>query len=134
MDFVVPMLLGALLAGPDDSLRDLEQRLKRPAPGKPPVAPAFPFDAEKAARYQKEYAEAVGLPLSFRNRLGMTFVLVPPGSFLMGSPEKEPGRNANERQVRVTLTKPFYLGKHEVTVGQFRAFVEEKYVTDIEKK
>ena len=67
----------------------------------------------------------------------MTFVLVPPGTFLMGSPEKEPGHNAggyDETLHQVTLTRPFYLAKHETTVDQFRRFVEAtKYVTDIEK-
>ena len=124
--------------GTDDGVKNAERilalLLKLP-PSALPAAPAFPFDAGKAARYQKEYAEAAGLPLSFRNRRGLTFVLVPPGTFLMGSPEDEPGRSAGERQFRVTLTHPFYLAKHETTVGQFRAFVEEtKYITDVEKK
>jgi formylglycine-generating enzyme required for sulfatase activity len=67
-------------------------------------------------------------------RHGITFVLVPPGKFLMGSPADEPGRSKDEQQFQVTLTKPFYLSKHEVTVGQFRRFVEaKKYKTDGEK-
>ena len=38
------------------------------------------------------------------------------------------------RCIQVTLTRPFYLCKHETTVGQFRRFVEAtKYITDIEK-
>jgi len=122
-------------AGRKSAVRVLGMLLKLPPRSQPPAAPAFPFDADRAARYQKEYAEAAGLPLSFRDPLGMTFVLVPPGSFLIGSPESEPGRSPGERQVRVTLTRPFYLGKHEVTVRQFRAFVEAtKHVTDVEKK
>jgi formylglycine-generating enzyme required for sulfatase activity len=64
----------------------------------------------------------------------MRFVLVPPGTFQMGSPADEPGRKEDETLHEVTLTRPFYLGKHEVTVGQFRRFVEAtKYVTDGEK-
>lgn len=100
-----------------------------------PTAPEFPFDLQKATQYQKDYAEAAGLPLTFRNGAGLTMVLVPPGTFLMGSPEDEPGRSGSERQHPVTLTRPFYLAKHETTVAQFRAFVAAtKYVTDVEKK
>lgn len=122
-------------AGQKSAEQVLAKLVKLPPRAKPPAAPEFPFSADKAAAYQKAYADAAGLPLSFRNGLGMTFVLVPPGTFLLGSPENEPNRLANERQVRVTLTKPFYLGKHEVTVGQFKAFVAAtNHVTDVEKK
>src|SRR4051812_38758749 len=93
----------------------------------PPMPPKFPFDAATARRYQKDYADRMGLPVEYVNGMGMTFVLVPPGTFLMGSPNDEPGRNAggyDEALHIVTLTRPFYLGKHEVTVGQFRRFCE----------
>lgn len=122
-------------------LRELAERLavlkeaKRAQP--PPQAPAFPFSAEAARRYQKAYADWLGLPLEWTNDLGITFILVPPGSFLMGSPTNEPGHNGNgydETPHIVTLTHPFYLAKCETTTGQFRRFVEAtKYVTDIEK-
>ena len=42
-----------------------------------------------------------------------------PGTFMMGSPEDEKGRRDNETQHKVTLTKGFYLGKHEVTQAQW---------------
>jgi formylglycine-generating enzyme required for sulfatase activity len=51
----------------------------------------------------------------------MTFVLVPPGKFLMGSPEEEENRSADEVQHEVTLAEPFYLGKYEVTQAQYEA-------------
>lgn len=111
----------------------------RPVPkGEPPVAPKFPFDAATAARYQNDYAKWLGVPVECTGPLDMEFVLIPPGTFLMGTPEDEPGHKGAEYAEGplhpVTLTKPFYLGKHEVTVGQFRAFVETtKYVTDGEK-
>jgi sulfatase modifying factor 1 len=42
-----------------------------------------------------------------------------PGTFMMGSPPGEKDREDNETQHEVTLTKGFYLGKHEVTQGQW---------------
>jgi uncharacterized protein (TIGR02996 family) len=51
----------------------------------------------------------------------MVFTVIPPGSFLMGSPEDEEERNADERQHRVTLTRGFYLGVHQVTRVQWHA-------------
>ena len=46
-------------------------------------------------------------------------VLIPAGKFIMGSPEFEKGRRDDERRYEVTLTKPFYLGKYEVTQEQW---------------
>jgi len=55
------------------------------------------------------------------NSLGMQFVYIQPGTFMMGSPPSEPGRDSDERQHRVTLTKGFYMQTTEVTQGQWRA-------------
>jgi len=65
----------------------------------------------------------------------MTFELIPSGEFLMGSPANEKDRSETEGpQHRVRITKPFYMGVHEVTKGQFAAFVKAKnYQTDAEK-
>jgi sulfatase modifying factor 1 len=71
---------------------------------------------------------------SVKNGVGMKLVHLPPGKFTMGSPENETGREAQEVQHEVELTKGFYLGVHEVTVGQFKQFVTDtKYQTDGEK-
>ena len=48
-------------------------------------------------------------------------VLIPAGKFKMGSPESEKGRSKDETQHEVTLTKPFYMGKYEVTQEQYEA-------------
>jgi formylglycine-generating enzyme required for sulfatase activity len=54
-------------------------------------------------------------------------VLIPPGTFLMGSPADEPERNSSEKdfdaeaQHKVTISRPFYLGKYAVTQGQYEA-------------
>jgi len=83
------------------------------------------------------WAEAPA-PKTFENSLGMPFVLVPAGSFLMGSDESPealakafPSVPADRfRQLddeapvlRVVISKPFWLGRTEVTVGQFRRFL-----------
>ena len=53
-------------------------------------------------------------------------VLLPPGTFLMGSPADEHGRLAVEGPQRVvTIEKVFAVGKFAVTVDQFAAFIAE---------
>jgi formylglycine-generating enzyme required for sulfatase activity len=52
-------------------------------------------------------------------------VVIPLGSFQMGSPENEPDRKSNEGpRFAVRIQRGFALARSEVTVGQFRAFVE----------
>jgi formylglycine-generating enzyme required for sulfatase activity len=76
----------------------------------------------------------------------MELVLIPAGQFSMGSPETteelmnvfrdaKKTSSTGERPVhRVTISQPFYLGKYEVTKGQFTRFVEETgHKTDAEK-
>ena len=51
-------------------------------------------------------------------------VVVPAGSFMMGSPSSEKGRRENEGPVhRVTIPARFAVGKYEVTRGEFARFV-----------
>lgn len=53
-------------------------------------------------------------------------VVIPAGSFLMGSPESEAGRVKNEGpQHAVTIAAPFAVSKFEVTRGQYAEFVRE---------
>jgi uncharacterized protein (TIGR02996 family) len=69
---------------------------------------------------------ASGLPLlvpTLTNALGMTFALVPPGTFWMGSPTSDPQRRDDELRHRETLTAPFFLGVRPVTVAEFELFV-----------
>jgi formylglycine-generating enzyme required for sulfatase activity len=52
---------------------------------------------------------------------GMELVFIPAGEFLMGSLASEEGRQDDEGpQHRVRITKPFYMGKYEVTQGEWR--------------
>lgn len=68
------------------------------------------------------------------NSLGMRFVSIRPGSFMMGSPAGEPGRLNDETQHRVRLTRRYFMQNTEVTVGQFKQFVQSTgYKTEAEK-
>jgi uncharacterized protein (TIGR02996 family) len=61
-------------------------------------------------------------PVRPHRKLGdFEFVWIPPGSFLMGSPETEEQRYGDEQHHRVTLTRGFWFGVYTVTQGQFRA-------------
>ena len=53
--------------------------------------------------------------------VSMEMIWVEPGTFTMGSPVDEPGRQNDENQTEVTLTRGFYLGKYEVTQAQYEA-------------
>src|SRR6056297_3893832 len=44
---------------------------------------------------------------SFINKIGMKFVLIPAGSFIMGSPDSEKGRQRDEKQHRLIISKSF---------------------------
>ncbi|OWW22717.1 DNA recombination protein RecF [Noviherbaspirillum denitrificans] len=79
------------------------------------------------------------VPTTVTNTLGMQMVLLPSGDFMMGNdtppedlarlyPQYEPKRLkelTDEAPVHlVRITRPFYIARHEVTVGQFRQFVQ----------
>lgn len=51
------------------------------------------------------------------NHLGMTFVYIQPGTFMMGSPDEEPGRYVDELLHKVMLSKGFYLQITSVTAA-----------------
>src|SRR5262249_34257958 len=59
---------------------------------------------------------------SFTNSIGMEFVWVPAGTFIMGSPDLDREAYSNEKPAhRVTISQPFYLGKYPVTQAQWEA-------------
>ncbi len=113
-----------------------------PAPTSPgktePARAVAPFDAAKAKRLQKAWADYLGVPVVREADLGggvtMKLTLIPPGTFRMGSPEGEEGRDKDEGpQHEVEITRPFYLGVGPATRGQFAAFVEDDhYQTEAE--
>ena len=74
-------------------------------------------------------------PDEITNSIGMKLKLIKPGTFTMGSPKDEKGRyDKDGPQHEVEITKLFLMGVYPVTVGQFRAFVQDSgYQTDAEK-
>ena len=86
---------------------------------------------EREAERQRQEEEARARK---RTQPGETFrdcltcpelVVVPAGTYLMGSPSYETGREEDEGPVhQVTIGQAFAVGKYEVTVGEYRRFVE----------
>ncbi|MCX5638196.1 MAG: SUMF1/EgtB/PvdO family nonheme iron enzyme [Planctomycetota bacterium] len=65
-------------------------------------------------------AASTKMPDTLVNSLGMKFVRIEPGSFLMG---QQKGGDWDERPVhKVTVTKPFYMAVTEVTNAQYEQF------------
>ncbi|MCX6878021.1 MAG: formylglycine-generating enzyme family protein [Verrucomicrobia bacterium] len=94
----------------------------------------------KVSPEQEEAANKLGVPVAIENSVGMRFVLIPPGKFMMGSrdpaaevarrcamPNAQPGWFADEHPCHeVTLSSAFYLTIHEVTQGSYGAVVNPK--------
>ncbi len=95
--------------------------------------------AASCAANARQLADTSQTPGTFTNTVGMTLVLVPAGEFVMGAdepasetrkafpwtiPELLPRESPAHR---VRITKPFYMGRCEVTLGQFRAFVDDAH-------
>ncbi|MBA4065754.1 MAG: hypothetical protein C0501_18950 [Isosphaera sp.] len=62
------------------------------------------------------------LPNTFTNGLGMRFVLIPPGTFTMGCPADQKNASTSHGDTtphEVTLTRPFYLARTELTAGEY---------------
>jgi formylglycine-generating enzyme required for sulfatase activity/serine/threonine protein kinase len=120
----------------------------------PPPRAIAPFDSATAEKHQLAWAKYLNMQIETTNSIGMRLTLIPPGEFLMGStPEQNalavklaeeaklpPSASELQRlkeempQHRVVITKPYWMGTTEVTIGQFRRFVEAtEYVTETEK-
>ena len=57
--------------------------------------------------------------------VGMEFVKIEPGTYTMGSPNGEEGRGLDEGPLtEVTISEGFLLGKYEVTIGEFRRYLQ----------
>jgi formylglycine-generating enzyme required for sulfatase activity len=60
--------------------------------------------------------------LDLGNLATLELVLIPAGKFMMGSPESDMNRNADEGpQHEVTISRQFYVSKYQVTQAQYQA-------------
>src|SRR5579863_6741705 len=77
-----------------------------------------PFDLDKLLEgFQPETTSG---PKTLNNSVGMAFVLIPAGTFQMGSPDSESGHRTNEEPVHeVVIGKSFYIGTHPVTQAAY---------------
>src|ERR1700693_4804529 len=83
-----------------------------------------------ASGFATQAPEKKDPPRNFTNTIGMKFVWIPPGSFVMGSPREELGPEKilgnltefqlNESQHRGTLAKGFYRAAYTVTQEQWK--------------
>ena len=79
-----------------------------------------------SSRLAPDLAHEVALPsCSGGLPVGVTpvpnMIRIPCGTFTMGSPASEPARFGDEVQHRVTLSQGFWMGKYEVTQGEYSA-------------
>ena len=98
----------------------------KPVPGKSKIASA----EAPVADLPKEISLGLG------GKLAVKLALVPAGEVSIGSPSNDRWALGDEEpQQRRYLTKPFYMGVHHVTRGQFAAFVRQTdYKTDAERE
>ncbi|MDF1744678.1 MAG: SUMF1/EgtB/PvdO family nonheme iron enzyme [Gimesia sp.] len=96
-------------------------------------------------RQQNETAKNLARKIKFINSLEMHFALIPAGKFMMGS-SKNPDEIAKQFNTKsssfinehplheVQISKPFYMGMHEVTIDDFKQFVKmTDYKTESER-
>ncbi|HEX5443740.1 MAG TPA: bifunctional serine/threonine-protein kinase/formylglycine-generating enzyme family protein [Pirellulales bacterium] len=74
--------------------------------------------APRTAELVEQWSRYLNAAATETNSLGMQFVLIPPGEFTPAGDDASPASP-------IEVARPFYCGAHEVTVGQFRRFVEE---------
>ncbi|HSN01593.1 MAG TPA: SUMF1/EgtB/PvdO family nonheme iron enzyme [Rudaea sp.] len=89
------------------------------------------------ARLYASYSPGQIVTDQFRDRHGSAppLVVIPTGSFTMGAPAGESGSRASEEpQRQVSIGTGFALGRDDVSVGEFRVFIDDSgYATDAEK-
>jgi formylglycine-generating enzyme required for sulfatase activity len=112
---------------------------KKHGVSQPPWAASWPaWDGkETIAAYAARAKVPPTQDLDLGGGVKMEFVLIPAGTFTMGGTEapREDWQGDERPPHRVKITGGFYLGKYEVTRGQFAAFVSETgYKTDVEKE
>jgi formylglycine-generating enzyme required for sulfatase activity len=95
--------------------------------GQEPARLTAPFSQKDAKEAQTAWAKYLGREVEEEIDLGggviLELVLIPPGTFTMGSPDGEKEHSADEVAHTVAITRPFYLGKYTVTQQQYEKIV-----------
>ncbi len=144
-----PATPAASSSKPKEKSRPVWDGWSKDAP-EPAVAP---FDTEQAKEHQEAWAKHLGVPVDYTNTIGMKFRLIPPGEFIMGSTSAEVEEaltfisldkhwqeciQSEAPQHTVILTRPIYLGAHEVTQADYEKVLERNpssySATGVEKK
>jgi len=106
---LLALAIGAGLAAKAWWPKLVEAPRRGDASPRPPLAEA-PFDGRQQ---QAAWAEAILLPATWTDAVGIRFKLIPPGKMKIGARE-------------VTIDRPFYLSATEITVGQLEPFARER--------
>ena len=99
--------------------RPLKKKAPAPAPETPPPKPRTPPKKVSSAPMNLSTSAVEGKPFTIPD-LSIEMLWVKPGTFEMGSPLGEAKRRDSETPHTVTLSRGFYLGKHEVTQAQWQ--------------
>jgi formylglycine-generating enzyme required for sulfatase activity len=87
---------------------------------------------QKAASKESSKESPREAPNQFTNSIGMKFVWINPGTFVMGSPKEEKDRNVMETQHTVKLTRGFYMSIYPVTQEQWHDLMAAEYARPVE--
>lgn len=116
----------AVQAGPEHELKALQALAQDSSVPKAEVRDAIFAFCLKYPRSAEAYQAGrllVGMP-PLVNSIGMRFAPIPPGTFQMGSPLDEAGRQHDEVSHEVTITRPYYLSIYEVTQDQWQQVMD----------
>ena len=105
----------------------LPRRASRRGGDGQPLPVVHGCSTERVKTLQRQVAGHLDSPVAFRDALadgssGPEMLVIPPGRFLMGSPEEEGGRFDNEDQHEVVIGRAFALGRYTVSFAEYDRF------------
>jgi formylglycine-generating enzyme required for sulfatase activity len=142
---VAALWIAGVFAGDDASTVTNQAGITGGPPAPAGELPTLLNTTDGAARLQTGQADQRGVPVETTNSIGMALRYIPSGSYLRGSTQEQikwaieqataeglfdrygpyiESENSETWNRRARIDQPFYMATTEVTVGQFRAFVE----------